>query len=151
MRHQIRGHAASSRRVWPPSGHLRRHRSSPYYLSNIHSSLFLASVHLEAKRGSRLILLEALTESVTKRFCHRELRGHRENISPRRNKNTTISNHEKHESINSSRFNFVSDTKHILGFISPILGRRVVTAWQWLVFQYILHFFSRDIIFICHA
>jgi len=47
---------------------------------------------------------------------------------PQRHKDTTISNHEKHESINSSRFNFVSDTKHILGFISPILGRRGVTT-----------------------
>ena len=60
VRRRIRGQEASSRRVWPPSGHLRRHRSSPYYLSNITSSLFLASVHLEAKRGSRCVLKQVL-------------------------------------------------------------------------------------------
>jgi len=54
---RIQGQEASSRGVCPPSGHLRRHRSSTYYLSNIFSSLFLASSLLGAKRCSRLIII----------------------------------------------------------------------------------------------
>jgi hypothetical protein len=74
-RHRIRGQEASSRRVWSPSDHLRRHRSSPDYPSNICSSLFLASDRLGAKRGSLGFIRQTLTippwnSHVAAAYCH---------------------------------------------------------------------------------
>jgi len=60
MRCRMARKVAAPPRVESQTAHLRRCRTSAYYLSNIASLLRLASEPFATQRGSRFILLEAL-------------------------------------------------------------------------------------------